>query len=108
MTTLLVFVWAAAAIFLVIILAMRPERSRHSLSELRRLEDKAALRREKLLGDVLALRRIVTGLLLIGLVLAGSGAWQTTGVLVTVGFWMLAGSVSRLKFVRKLSMKLYG
>ena len=108
MTTLLVIVWVIAAVFLIIILAMRPERTRHSLSELRRRDNQPLIRREKLLGDVLAVRRIVTGLLLVVLVLVGLAAWQSVGVIATILLWLIAGAVSRLKFIHTSSMKLYG
>ncbi len=108
MTTLLVIVWGLTAALLVVVLAMSPVRTHHSRFELKRRGDDATLRREKLLGDVLALRRVTTGLLLISLVFAGFGAWQGLGIASSLVLWIVAGAVCRWKPVHNVALKLYG
>lgn len=108
MTTLLVIVWGLTATLLVVVLAMRPARTHHSRFELKRRGDNVTMRREKLLGDVLALRRVTTGLLLIALVFAGSSAWQGLGIFLSVVLWLVAGAVCRWKPVHDSALKLYG
>ncbi len=107
MTTLVVILWVAVLIGMLLVLAMRPERTRHSRSELQRRGDEAVLRRERLLGDVLALKRIVSGLLLVGLVLLGIALWQAMGVVVSLGVWLVAGAVARWKPLHRQAMRLY-
>lgn len=107
MTTLLVIIWTLAAISLILVLAMRPARTHRSWFELKRRGDDAAMRREKLLGDVLALRRAVSGLLLVVLVFAGFGAWQGLGAGLSVALWLVSGAICRWKPVRSAAMKLY-
>lgn len=107
MTTLLLIVWASVAVLIIIVLAMRPERTRHSWSELKRRDATAIIRREKLLGDIMALRRVILGLLLIVMTLAGLGTWQAVGVLLSILVWLVAGAVSRLTAVHRVAMKLY-
>lgn len=104
---LLVIVWLIVAFLLVTVLAMRPARTRHSRSELKRRGDSQVLRREKLLADIIGLRRIVLGLLLVGLAFLGFAAWQGGGVILALVVWLVAGALSRQKFVHMYAMKLY-
>ena len=107
MTTLMVIIWAIVLLALLVVLAFRPERTHRSWSELRRLGDKNTLRREKLLGDVLALRRVIVGLLLVSLVLLGGLYWQAAGVWLSIGVWLVAGAITRWKPLRDNAMNLY-
>jgi len=108
MTLLLVIAWGLTAIMLTLVLAMRPIRTRHSWSELKRRGDQAVMRREKLLGSIKALRRVASGLLLIGLVFAGFGAWQGLGILLSLAVWLVAGVICRMQLVHTVAMKFYG
>lgn len=107
MTTLLLSLWFVALAFLFVVLACQPRRTRHSWSELNRRGDKVAIRRERLLGDIVALRRVVAGLLLVCLVLIGMALWQTSGVLLAIGAWLVAGIVARWRPLHAVAMKLY-
>lgn len=108
MTTLLLILWLVSFGALLVVLACRPTRTRHSWSELKRRGDEAVIRREHLLGDVLALRRAIAGLLLICLTLLGLAQWQTTGVIVAAIVWLLAGAASRWRPLHRAAMGLYG
>jgi len=104
---LLVF-WVVTLAGLIMVLAFRPERTRHSWSELQRRGDKQVIRREHLLGDVLGLRRVAVGLLLVCLVLLGMAAWQVWGIVVSVAVWLVGGAVVRWKPLHGYAMKTYG
>ena len=108
MTTLLVIIWVLTAVLLTMVLAMRPLRTQHSRFELKRRGDNVVMRRERLLGDILALRRVVVGLLLVALVFAGLGSWQGFGVFLSIVLWLVAGALCRWKPLHGLAMKLYG
>lgn len=107
MTTLLLILWFASFLALIVVLACVPVRTRHSWSELNRRGDKAVIRREHLLGDVLALRRVVLGLLLVCLTLLGMTLWGATGVLLAIVIWLLAGAVARWRPLHGFAMRLY-
>lgn len=107
MTTLLLILWLITLVGLIFVQACLPVRSRHSWFELQRHEEKHIIRREHLLGDVLALRRVISGLLLACLVLIGIALWQVVGVLIAIIVWLVAGVVGRWRPLRGLSMKLY-
>lgn len=107
MMTLLFILWGILAICLLIIGAVKPQRAKHSQFELKRRGDDAALRRERLLSDIYALRRAL-GVLLI--VLLSSLAWLIAGIqgIFLVGITLLAiALLSRLKSVNTFVMKLY-
>lgn len=107
MTTLMVIVWIIVAVGLLLVSAWRPERTHHSWHELHRRGDKAIVRREHLLGDILGLRRVTVGLLLVTLVLIGMALWQTLGVAVSLGVWLVSGAISRWRPFHRQAMRLY-
>jgi len=107
MTIVLAILWLLLAAVLVLLLAMRPERTRQSHFELKRLGGDAVLRRERLLGGVYAVRQVGIGIVLLCLLLAGLGAWKGKGVLASFVLWLLAGLVARLSFVRRQALQLY-
>lgn len=107
MTTLMIIIWVIVLLAMLVTLAFRPERTQRSWSELRRIGDKATLRREKLLGDVLALRRVIVGLLLISLVLLGNLYWQAAGIWLSIGVWLVAGALVRWEPFHRQAMNLY-
>lgn len=107
MTTLLVIVWVLAAISLLFVTAIRPQRTKHSVFELERLGGKAALRRERLLGDILAVRHFVMTLLLLTVGIIGFSLWQTKGIAASLAIVLIVTPLSRWKFIHRQAMKLY-
>ena len=107
MTTLLLIVGIVILISLLVVLGFRPQRTQRSWSELRRQNAKNILERERMLSDIVALRRVVVGLLLIAGTLVGYSLWQAGGVMIVVIVWLLAGVVVRWKPFNRLAMQLY-
>lgn len=107
MTTLLVILWLALLVTLVVVMAMRPRPSRHSWFELKRRGDEQALRRERLLGDVYALRRIITTTLIALLSLVALATWQWWSLLVMLFVALLVVPTTRIAFVRRTASRLY-
>lgn len=107
MTTLLLIVWFIVLVLLFLVLAIQPKRTRHSWNELKRRDDKLTIRREHLLGDIYALRRVVLGLLFVALVFIGVALWQIVGGVIAVGVWFVAGGIVRLRALHLFAMKLY-
>lgn len=114
MTTFVGIITLLGGVVLLIIAAMRPQRTTMSRFELeRRASAKneiaaALLRREALLGDVLSLQRIAIALLLV----------VETVLLVTVFGWLIGsivavvvaleyGAVARLGFIQSIAQKIY-
>lgn len=95
------------AVGLLLVSAFRPKRTQHSWHELQRRGDKVVIRREHLLDDILGLRRVTVGLLLVALVLIGMALWQTMGVVISLGIWLVAGALSRWKPFHHQAMRLY-
>lgn len=107
MTTLLLILWVFSALFLVFVVASLPQRTRHSWFELKRRDDKVAMRREKFLDDILAMRRILSGMLLVVVVLVGMALWQVGGVVVAVVLWICVNRIASWKPIRDFSMRGY-
>lgn len=99
---------------LVIVGAISPRAGVMSLFELERritLGDKVAtkaLRRERLLPDILSLQKLLTALLLIllTLILVATFGWLL-GVIVSVIVALEYGAIARLSFIQKRSQTLY-
>jgi len=90
-----------AVISLILVVGMRPVRTRISLFELNRRakeEDKeaqATLRREQLLGDVYSLQRVVVALLLVVISLLGVLAYDwVLGVIIALLVALESGCVT--------------
>jgi Mg2+/Co2+ transporter CorB len=107
MTTLLVIAWVVVVIFLLVVSAMRPQRSKHSVFELERLGGKIALRRERLIGDVLALRQFVILLLVLAAGIISFELWQGKGVAAAIAVVILVVPLSRWKFIHHTVMGWY-
>lgn len=107
MITLLVIVFAMLAVAYVIVVALRPVRTGHSIFELKRHGDTATLRREKLIGAVRALKWCVAALLLVLASAVAVVGWQWLGVLLALVLVLLAVPVSRIKPVSRGASKLY-
>lgn len=96
MTTLLVILWALLIALLLALLALRPRRTTHSRYELNRLQDEVQLRRERLLGNVFALRRI---LILFFVAMASmiaftvSGGWAVIGMILILLIVVLSARI---------------
>jgi len=107
MVTLLLIVWTTVVVLLILIDAVQPERSPHSWFELKRRGDERAMRRERLLADVVGIRRFAVGVLLVTLALLGYSLWQAWGVVFTFIVWTVSGSLTRWSLIRRLSQRIY-
>lgn len=107
MTTLLVIIWILTTISLLLITAMRPQRTKHSIFELERLGGKAALRREHLINDVLTLRQFLMLVLTLFVGILGFGLWQTKGIVASVAVIVILVPFSRWKLVQTRAMHIY-
>ncbi|MDB5177384.1 MAG: hypothetical protein JWN75_1052 [Candidatus Saccharibacteria bacterium] len=94
-------------IALVVVLAIQPRRTLHSRFELQRRGERAVLRREMLLGDVLTLRRFVTMVLVIGLAGLGVTIWHGWGVVATFVVVFTVFHFSRTSIARKRANHIY-
>lgn len=106
---------AVATALLLLVAAMRPQRTKVSQFELGRrlsqgdLEAKQILHRESLLGDVISLQRIATALLLVILTVLAINIFELLiGILVSVFIALEYGVVARLPLVRAKAQQLYG
>lgn len=113
MFTFLVVVTSVLFLVLIVVAGIRPEHALLSRYELERRskkdrEAKLALRREKLLPDVLSLQRVVVGLLLVSVVLLAvvTFGWLI-GVIAGVIVVLEYAAIARLKPVTAISAKLY-
>lgn len=111
----MLIVWLAVAGMLVLVASVRPSMPTVSGFELRRRADAGdhgaatSLRRVRLLGDVLSLRRALGALLLVSLTLLGVavfGWWRAVLIMLVVALWY--GTVARLPVVHRLAQRLYG
>jgi CBS domain containing-hemolysin-like protein len=101
-------------ILLLFVAAISPERSKLSLFELERRvamgheTAKKSLERQKLLGDVLSLQKVISALLLVVLVLLLSATlgWFI-GVLISVFVALEYGGLSQVSFIKKIAQKIY-
>ncbi|MCA9334870.1 CBS domain-containing protein [Candidatus Saccharibacteria bacterium] len=84
-----------------------PQRTRHSWFELKRRGDKVAMRREKFLDDILAMRRIISGILLVVAVIVGMVLWQVAGVVAAVVLWICVNRIASWRPIRSFSMRGY-
>jgi hypothetical protein len=98
---LLVIIWVVIVAKLLFVLGMRPERTHRSWSELVRTHNEPVQRRERLLANIFALRRVIVGLLLIAAALLGLLLWQVWGMVAVVAVWLVGGIVVRNKSVHR-------
>jgi CBS domain containing-hemolysin-like protein len=107
MTTLLVILWALLIALLLALLALRPRRTTRSRYELNRLQDEGQLRRERLLGNIFALRRTVI-LLVVAmasmLAITISGGWAVIGMTLTLLMVIL---IARIQLVARAVNRFY-
>lgn len=107
METLLLILWLLLAVSLLVIVAMKPKRTRQSRFEMERQNAKAVLRRERLLGGVFILLWLMSGLLIILLTYLGFLMWQGWGVFMTMVLLVAVVLLSRIGIVKNRSMRLY-
>ncbi len=107
MTTLLVILFVILAIVYVLVVAITPERTKHSLFELKHRGDEVALGRERLIDTVLSLRVFVLALLVLLLTLSAVAAWQGLGVLAVLAVLLLATPLARWKRITVYAATLY-
>ena len=103
----MIILWGLLALLLLLVMAVNPERSRHSWFELNRRGDELAMRREWLIVSIIGLRRLLAGTLLIALAAIGFSSWQIVGIAATVLVWLLCGPLLRLRTIKKLARRLY-
>ncbi len=102
MTVLLLIMWGTLFFSLVLLMAIRPERSRHSWFELKRGNDQKAMRRERLLNDINAVLRFCVHLLILLLAITSFVLWQWGGlgvVVIALFFAMMMASHRRFQRV---------
>jgi CBS domain containing-hemolysin-like protein len=107
MITLLLIIWGVLTVGLLLVAAVRPEHSKHSLFELKRRGDEAVLRRERLLNDINALLRAVEIFLIIVLSVLAWTIAQTQGIITVIVALLLIVPLSRWKPVTHYAMNLY-
>lgn len=107
MTMLLVIVWILVFAMMLLVFAIRPQRSKHAIFELERLGGKEALRREKLIGDVLALRQFLMTLLALLLGILSVQLWQWGGMFIALGVLLFMIPMSRMRLVQKFAKQMY-
>lgn len=104
MTTLLLITWGVLFISLVFLMAIRPRRSHRSWFELKRRDDQKAMRRERLLGDIVAIIHFYVYLSIVMLAVTSLVLWQWWGLAVTVFVVIIAMMVgSRKEFQRGMT-----
>lgn len=107
MTTLLLVLWVLLLGLYVLVLAVRPRASKHSWAELGRRGDEQAMRRERLLGDVYALRRLKASLLLVALALLAYELWQWWSLAIMLAVVLLVLPIVRIAIIRRAALRLY-
>jgi CBS domain containing-hemolysin-like protein len=101
-------------LILVLVAAVDPGRSQLSLFELERRAAeghegaKKALERQKLLGSIISLQKVVVALLLVVVVLVSNLTFGwLIGVLVAVFVALEYGAISQIGFIKKLAKRIY-
>lgn len=107
MITLVFILWLVLAVMLLLVVAMRPVRTKHSLFELQRKGDQAALDRERLLGDVYAYRRTIAVLLIVLLTVVGWAVLLEKGLLVVIIALPIILLISRWRPIARYATGLY-
>jgi CBS domain containing-hemolysin-like protein len=114
MTAFMLILTIAAFLLLLVVAAIRPHHSRLNLFELERragLGEKSAemdLKREKVIGDVLSLQRVVIALLQVVVFVCAELTYGFYfGVLMALIVALLYGSIARFKPIKKLARILY-
>jgi CBS domain containing-hemolysin-like protein len=114
MDIFIVILHLAMVVLLLLVMGVRPTRTRMSWYELTRrareddTEAQATLRREQLLSDVYSLQRVVTALLLVVISLLGVLAYDwLIGVMISLLIALEAGVLAHTKLLQGQSMKLY-
>jgi CBS domain-containing protein len=107
MTTLLVILWLILAVCLVIIVAIRPARTKHSWYELQRRGDHEAMRREQILGSLRGVLQFIM-LCLVGLMaVVAYLLWEGWGLLDMLVAILIVFALAKWKLVSKPVMHQY-
>lgn len=107
MTTLLVILWVVLVVKLILLDAIHPERSPHSWFELKRRGDEVAMHRERLLGGLWAVKRLIEVVVVAFVAMLSIVIWGGWGIIVTVVAILLVAPLARLGVMRRYSQKLY-
>lgn len=104
---LLVILFVMLAVAYVLVVAVAPERTPHSKFELKRLGNEVALRRERLLEVVFALRQFKLVLLAAVMILLATVSWQYWGIVITLLVLLLSAPLARVAVIKKYAARLY-
>lgn len=107
MTTLLLIVWVILAVKLLLLFSMRVKRSVLSRFELERRHDEATIRRERLIGDVVALKRFASLVIVILMSAVAMALWQWTGIFYVITIVLFLLSISQWRPLTRLGNKQY-
>jgi Mg2+/Co2+ transporter CorB len=107
MTMLLVILWVVLVAILVLLVAIHPKRSHHSWFELKQRGDEAAMRREQLLGGLIALKRLFELLAVAFVAMLSITIWSGWGVVVAMSVILLGAPIARISMVKQFSQKTY-
>ena len=107
MTTLLLITWGVLFFSLVLLMAIRPVRTSHSLFELNRMDDQKSIRRETLLDDIVAILHFYVFLSIIILTVTSFVLWQWWGIAVSIFVTVFASVVSSRKGFQRSMTKAY-
>jgi CBS domain containing-hemolysin-like protein len=107
MTTLLVIIWVVLVVMLTLLIVIKPQRTKHSWFELEHRHDDDVMRREKLLGDVMALRRFVDAVLVAIVAVIAVMLWQWWGVVAMFVVLLLMAPLARLRPLSHMAARLY-
>src|ERR1700757_541936 len=107
MTTLLVILWGILLLGFVIVVAIRPERTKHSWFELERRGDKAAMRRERLLGSLIGLQQFLILVFVSLLTVIAFMLWEGWSILYTLAALLAALGLARWKVIHQAVMQQY-
>jgi len=107
MTTLLVILWVVLVALLILLVTIHPERSRHSWFELKRRGDESALRRERLLGGVIAIKWLLLLLVVAFVAQLSIVIWDGWGVAVAIAVILLSAPIARIGMIKRFSQGTY-
>lgn len=107
MTTLLVIVWLVLLMLTVFAVAIHPTRTKRSRFELNRLRDEQALRRERLIGSLMAVHRVAIFLLIAALAVVTVVLYGWWSVLVVVTEIIVIAPIARTKLVGQWANRFY-
>ncbi len=107
MTTLLVIIWVLLVAKLILLIAIQPQRTKRSWFELEHRHDDETIRRERLLGDLLALKDFICAILVAIVAVLAVVLWQWWGIVATLAILLLVAPLARLQPLHHVVARLY-